>query len=53
MGASSCLAALGTDRPTRPPEAHELRLQRWTGRFMVVYEDDRPKSFWFGGISGD
>ncbi len=43
----------GGARATTPPEPTELGIERGTGRYTVVYEGDRPKSLWFGGISGD
>jgi hypothetical protein len=30
-----------------------LSLERWEGRFIIGYQDDRPKSLFFFGISGD
>lgn len=51
---------LGTDRPTRPDFERvyddlmvNTDFPRWSGRYVVLYEDGKPHEIAFWGYSGD
>ena len=53
-------AVLGTDRPTRtdfertsPHRDSLLDFPRWSGRYVILYKDERPDEIAFWGFSGD
>jgi hypothetical protein len=60
MSAEEMQAFLGTDRPTRtdferayPSSGSLLDFPRWSGRYVILYRDERPDEIAFWGCSGD
>jgi hypothetical protein len=60
LSAPEMHAVLGTDRPTRtdferalPGSDSLLDVPRWSGRYVILYKDERPDEIAFWGYSGD
>ncbi|MCB9430829.1 MAG: hypothetical protein H6668_02500 [Ardenticatenaceae bacterium] len=60
MSCEEQLAVFGTIKPTKEliNENAELEalislMERWTGRYVIIYKEDLPHEIWFCGVSGD
>ncbi len=58
LSATELLATFGTEYPTRSmieKNANQLRKfrERWSGTYVIVYNDNQPTEIYFTGYSGD
>jgi hypothetical protein len=61
LSQSELVGAFGSERPTRHDverataviDAIRMRRGRWAGSYLVVYDGNSPREFFFFGYSGD
>jgi hypothetical protein len=46
-------ACCGAARASHAPDLGKISIERGTGRWTAIYDDETPVSLWFGGVSGD